>query len=147
MERTFAIIKPDAVSRQLAGQILARIEAAGFTVRGMRLQQSGRPLSAERKFAAAAALAPRDPDAQVAAAVGLYDKDRPAVAFGRLGPLVRRFPRAQTVRFHLGLLSIWVGAFSQARRELELAIAEDPKTEFAKEGRTLVKRLESVGTG
>ena len=38
MERTFAIIKPDAVSRRLAGQILARIEAAGFIVRAMRLQ-------------------------------------------------------------------------------------------------------------
>ena len=38
MERTFAIIKPDAVEKKLAGQILARIEAAGFTVRAMRLQ-------------------------------------------------------------------------------------------------------------
>jgi len=38
MERTFAIIKPDAVARRLAGKILARIEAAGFTVRAMRLQ-------------------------------------------------------------------------------------------------------------
>lgn len=38
MERTFAIIKPDAVERKLAGQILARIEAAGFAVRAMRLQ-------------------------------------------------------------------------------------------------------------
>jgi nucleoside-diphosphate kinase len=38
MERTFAIIKPDAVERRLAGKILARIEEAGFTVRGMRLQ-------------------------------------------------------------------------------------------------------------
>jgi nucleoside-diphosphate kinase len=37
MERTFAIIKPDAVERRLAGQILARIEEAGFTVRAMRL--------------------------------------------------------------------------------------------------------------
>ncbi len=37
MERTFAIIKPDAVERGLAGQILARVEAAGFTVRAMRL--------------------------------------------------------------------------------------------------------------
>ena len=37
MERTFAIIKPDAVERKLAGQILARIEAAGFTVRAMRM--------------------------------------------------------------------------------------------------------------
>ena len=38
MERTFAIIKPDAVERKLAGKILARIEEAGFTVRAMRLQ-------------------------------------------------------------------------------------------------------------
>ena len=38
MERTFAIIKPDAVERKLAGQILARIEGAGFTVTAMRLQ-------------------------------------------------------------------------------------------------------------
>ena len=38
MERTFAIIKPDAVKSRKAGQILARIEAAGFSVRAMRLQ-------------------------------------------------------------------------------------------------------------
>jgi nucleoside-diphosphate kinase len=37
MERTFAIIKPDAVERRMAGKILARIEDAGFTIRGMRM--------------------------------------------------------------------------------------------------------------
>ena len=37
MERTFAIIKPDAVERRLVGKILARIEDAGFTIRGMRM--------------------------------------------------------------------------------------------------------------
>jgi nucleoside-diphosphate kinase len=37
MEVTFAIIKPDAVQRRLAGKILARIEEAGFTVKAMRL--------------------------------------------------------------------------------------------------------------
>ena len=36
MERTFAIIKPDAVERKLAGKILERIEAAGFTIVGMK---------------------------------------------------------------------------------------------------------------
>ena len=36
-ERTFAIIKPDAVKAGNAGKILARIEEAGFTVRAMRL--------------------------------------------------------------------------------------------------------------
>jgi nucleoside-diphosphate kinase len=35
-ERTLAIIKPDAVSRRLAGKILQRIEEAGFQIRAMR---------------------------------------------------------------------------------------------------------------
>jgi nucleoside-diphosphate kinase len=38
MERTFAIIKPDAVERRLAGKILSRIEDAGFTIRAMRMK-------------------------------------------------------------------------------------------------------------
>jgi nucleoside-diphosphate kinase len=37
MERTFAIIKPDAVGRQLVGPIVGRIEQAGFRIRAMRL--------------------------------------------------------------------------------------------------------------
>ncbi len=37
MQRTFAIIKPDAVRNQVTGQIAARIEAAGFTIRAMRM--------------------------------------------------------------------------------------------------------------
>jgi nucleoside-diphosphate kinase len=35
-ERTFSIIKPDAVRSKKAGQILARIEQAGFTLVGLR---------------------------------------------------------------------------------------------------------------
>lgn len=38
MERTLAIIKPDAVERRLIGRILARIEESGFVVRALRLQ-------------------------------------------------------------------------------------------------------------
>ena len=37
MERTLAIIKPDAVRAHAAGRILARIEEAGFSIRAMRL--------------------------------------------------------------------------------------------------------------
>jgi nucleoside-diphosphate kinase len=36
-ERTFAIIKPDAVRARHAGRILAKIEDAGFTIRALRL--------------------------------------------------------------------------------------------------------------
>ena len=37
MERTLAIIKPDAVANRHAGAILQRIESGGFALRGMRL--------------------------------------------------------------------------------------------------------------
>jgi nucleoside-diphosphate kinase len=36
VERTLAIIKPDAVERRLAGRILQRIEDEGFVVRALR---------------------------------------------------------------------------------------------------------------
>jgi len=36
MERTFAIIKPDATARHFTGRILQRIEEAGFQIRAMK---------------------------------------------------------------------------------------------------------------
>ena len=36
IERTLAIIKPDAVARHVAGRIIDRIEAEGFQIRAMR---------------------------------------------------------------------------------------------------------------
>ncbi len=37
MERTLAIIKPDAIEQHFAGPIIQRIEEAGFRIRAMRL--------------------------------------------------------------------------------------------------------------
>ena len=37
MERTFAIIKPDAVKAKHTGQIIQRLEEAGFQIRAMRM--------------------------------------------------------------------------------------------------------------
>jgi Flp pilus assembly protein TadD len=130
-------------ARQLAA--LARA-ARGGDVRakllyGVALQRLERPVSAERQYAAAAALAPRDPDARVAAAVGLFDKDRPALAFSRLGPLVRTFPRAPTVRFHLGLLLLWSGQVKAAKTELRLARAEGPQTPLGREASAFLARI------
>ena len=39
MERTFAIIKPDAVAAGVTGQILAIIEENGFKIRGMKMKR------------------------------------------------------------------------------------------------------------
>ena len=49
MERTLVLIKPDAMRRQLAGEILARLERRGLTVRAAKLVTVSREL-AERHY-------------------------------------------------------------------------------------------------
>src|SRR5207237_556472 len=90
-------------------------------------------LQPDTQFAAAVREAPNDPDARVAAAVGLFDKADPSRAFSRLGPLVRVFPHAQTVRFHLGVLLLWIDELDQARKELQQAHDEDPGSPLGKQ--------------
>jgi tetratricopeptide (TPR) repeat protein len=113
---------------------------------GVALQQLGRPRSAERQFATAALLAPDDPDARVAAAVGLFDKARPARAFSRLGPLTRTFPQAQTVRFHLGLLLLWSAQVREAQKQLTQARDEGPKTQLGRQATEYLSALGRLGT-
>ena len=49
-ERTLILIKPDAMQRRLAGEILGRFERRGLTVRAAKLVQVDRDL-AERHYA------------------------------------------------------------------------------------------------
>jgi tetratricopeptide (TPR) repeat protein len=108
---------------------------------GAALQRLGRPLSARREFERAAAFAPNLPEALTAAAVGHFEKDRPAQAFSRLGPLTRRFPRSATVRFHLGLLLVWMGQIDDARRQFRLARDAEPGSIPAKQAAEFLRRL------
>ena len=128
-----------------------RREAAGGDAHmkllyGAALAQLGHPRSAEKQFAAAARLAPTDPDARVAAAVGLFDKANPSRAFGRLGPLVRVFPHAQTVRFHLGVLLLWSAQVGAARTQLNQARDEDPSSPLGIDANRYLEALRGVGT-
>ncbi len=50
VERTLILIKPDAVERSLAGEILGRIERRGFTLRAAKLLTVSRELG-ERHYA------------------------------------------------------------------------------------------------
>ena len=63
---------------------------------GVGLQRVGRPVSAARVFDAASRAFPNEVEAQVAGAVGAFDKDAPEKAFGRLGPLSRTYPDEPT---------------------------------------------------
>ena len=119
----------------------------GRLLYGVALQRLGRPLSARRAFADALRLAPNDVDALVADAVGRYDKSDPSAAFSRLGPLARRFPRAATVRFHLGVLLLWQRDVQEAKRQLRLAQTSEPGSPIAREAGRYLTELAKVGTG
>jgi tetratricopeptide (TPR) repeat protein len=111
------------------------------------LQRLGRPVSARRAFAEALRVAPGDIDALVADAVGRYEKSDLAGAFGRLGPLTKRFPESASVRFHLGVLLLWQGDVKEAERQLRLAQAAEPGSRIAREAGRYLQELEKAGTG
>jgi predicted Zn-dependent protease len=103
-------------------------------------------VSAEREFAAAARLAPHDPYARTAAAVGLFTKANPTRAFAHLGPLTAVFPHAPVVRFELGLLLIATAQPQKGIAQLRIAAGEAPHSSYAKVVRALLARLQGAGT-
>ncbi len=112
---------------------------------GVALQRLGRQVSASRQFDAAAKEEPGNVEAQVAAAVGRFDKARPAEAFSRLGPLTRRFPKSATVRFHLGLMLLWAGEVKEAKTQLVRATRVEPGSRLAGEAPRYLDELEKAG--
>jgi tetratricopeptide (TPR) repeat protein len=107
---------------------------------GVALQRLGRPISARRTFDRAVR-ARRGAETQTAAALARFDKDRPAAAFARLGPLTRRYPSSQTVRFHLGLALLWIGDVADARRQLRQAYDLGPQARLGREAKRFLDRL------
>ena len=115
-------------------------------VQGQIAQRQYHQLTAERLWAKDAKLHPSSDVAQVAAAVGLFDMDNPSAAFSKLGPLVKRFPQSQSVRFHLGWLLVWIGQRNQALTELRAAVKLGPGTSLGKQAQQLVSRISGSGT-
>jgi predicted Zn-dependent protease len=102
--------------------------------------------TAERLYAKAARLHPDSADARVAAAVGRFDMDNLSASFSHLGPLIRRFPKSQTVRFHLGLLSAWTGQRELAIKEFRAARALGANTKLGQESDAFLRGLVAGGT-
>jgi hypothetical protein len=83
---------------------------------------------------------------QVAAAVGRFDEDNLSASFSRLGPLVKRFPKSQSVRFHLGLLLAWIGQKTRSQMEFERAVALGSNTTLGREASAFLKGIQTSGT-
>jgi tetratricopeptide (TPR) repeat protein len=140
-----------AITRLPAPRQLTALEAAADRggareqlLYGVGLERVGRPISARRVFDRAARRYPNDPEALVAAAVGHFDKDAPADAFGRLGPLSRRFPGEPTVRFHLGVLLLWTGRVKEAERQFRLASQEHSSSPLAREAARYLETIKKA---
>ena len=134
---------------ELLAKDAAKPDAHAKLLYGVALQRLGRRISARRQYDAAARLDAGDPETQVAAAVGRFDKSKPSAAFSRLGPLTKRYPHAATVRFHLGLMLLWMaraqpGALAEGKRQLRLARKEQPDSPLAREAKRLLAGLEGV---
>jgi len=119
--------------------------AEPLLIQGVLLQRRGRQHSAEKLYARAARLQPGNDEAQVAAAVGRFNEDDLSASFSRLGPLVKRFPRSQSVRYHLGLLLAWTGQRDQAIKEFRLAQGLNPRSTLGREASAFLHGL--VGGG
>ena len=144
---------PPAVAKlSAAGELAAlaraaaRPDAKAKLLYGLALWHLERPVSAERQFRRAALLAPHDALAQTLAAVGAFSKARPVTAFSRLGPLTGVFPKAAVVRFHLGILLIWTRQPKKGEQQLRIAIADNPKSVYAKQARLLLAEIAKNGT-
>jgi tetratricopeptide (TPR) repeat protein len=127
-------------------QLAASGGERGKLLYGAALQRLGHQVSALREFENAARLRPNDPEPQVAAAVARFDKADPSRTFSRLGPLARRYPKSQSVRFHLGLCLLWLGSVKQARQELRLARDLGPRTQLGDEASRFLVTLGKIKT-
>jgi len=114
--------------------------------RGAVLQAEGHQHSAERVYAEAARRQPRSDEAEVAVAVGLFDKSDLTPAFSHLGPLTTRFPHSQTVRYYLGLLLAWTGQGDAAVTEFKRAVALAPGSALGRNAAEFLSRLQQVRT-
>lgn len=135
-----------AAQLRLLSAAAARPDVEAKLRYGEFLWQLWHHVSAERQFAAAARLAPRNPYARTAAAVGLFTKRAPARAFSRLGPLTGVFPHAPVVRFELGLLLISTAQPTKGLKQLRLAAGEAPRSSYAQIVRVLLSRIGNGGS-
>ena len=144
---TFAYTVPGGTPAEQFASLRGDRSARGRLLYGVALQRLGRPVSARRAFAEAARQEPDDVDALVADAVGRYSKSDPTASFSRLGPLSRRFPKAASVRFHLGVLLLWQADVPEAKRQLRLAQQAEPGSRIAGEAGRYLKEIGKIGTG
>lgn len=115
-------------------------------LRGILAWDREQTVTAKGLFAAAAAMAPRDPAVLTAAAVSLYSPSHPLASFPKLGPLTGAYPQAAVVRLHLGVLLLWNRQVQKGKAQLRLAVGEQPGSVYAREAKKILDALAAGGS-
>jgi hypothetical protein len=110
-------------------------------ITGSKLQEEGHQISAEKLYDRAVRKQPNNVEALVAQAVGAFNDDNPALAFGKLGPLTARFPKSQLVRYELAWLLVWTAQAKDGITQFQKTVALGPKTQI---GETAAKILAGI---
>jgi tetratricopeptide (TPR) repeat protein len=105
---------------------------------GSRLQVEGHQTSAEHVYAQAAKLHPKDVEAQIAEAVGLFDEDNLLPTFSRLGPIVKANPGNQVAHYYFGLVLAWTGQPSDAIAQFKQTVTLGPKSPMGKQAEAIL---------
>lgn len=128
-ERTLVMLKPDAVQRQLVGEIVRRFEAKGLKIVGMKMARLTRE-AAERQYAAHKAKYFYEPLLRFVTAgpvvlIVLAGKDAVAVVRLLMGPTFGPDAPAGTIRGDLGMskrFNLIHGSDSPEIAEQEIAL-------------------------
>jgi hypothetical protein len=115
-------------------------------LRGSKLQLEGHQHSAEALYERAARKNPNDVEALVAVAVGRFDKDNLNASFGQLGPLTKRFPKSQLVRYFLGYLLAVTGQGSAAVTQFQKTVALGRSTVLGRNAQAFLVKLKQAGS-
>jgi tetratricopeptide (TPR) repeat protein len=89
-------------------------------------------------------LDPLDTSAQVALAVLSFRKDDPARSVGMLGTMTQRAPDDPQIRFHFGLLLLWLGRTDDALGQFRQAAGDDPNGRYGAIAAQFIDRLEQA---
>jgi hypothetical protein len=115
-------------------------------VRGSKLQLEGHQHSAEALYERAVRKDPNDVEALVAQAVGRFDKDNLNASFSQLGPLTKRFPKSQLVRYFLGYLLAVTGQGKQAVIEFQKTVQLGQTTVLGRNAEAFLVKLKQAGS-
>ena len=126
--------------------VFTPVSANPLLVRGSKLQLQGHQHSAEKLYERAARANPNDVEAQVAAAVGRFDKDNLSASFSQLGPLTKRFPKSQLVRYFLGYLLAVTGQGKLAVTQFQKTVALGRTTVLGRNAQAFLTKLHQAGS-